>query len=55
MCLVKCFIIICYNFNNFSTPGRIIDLIKIEATDFIRTSFLVFDEADRLFELGFGK
>lgn len=29
------------------TPGRLIDLIKIKATDFIRTSFLVFDEADR--------
>ncbi|KAI6188181.1 RNA helicase [Aphelenchoides besseyi] len=35
------------------TPGRLIDLIKIEATDFIRTSFLVFDEADRMFDLGF--
>jgi ATP-dependent RNA helicase DDX42 len=37
------------------TPGRIIDLIKINATDFVRTSFLVFDEADRMFDLGFGK
>jgi ATP-dependent RNA helicase DDX42 len=37
------------------TPGRIIDLIKIKATDFIRTTYLVFDEADRMFDLGFGK
>lgn len=37
------------------TPGRMIDLIKINATDFVRTSFLVFDEADRMFDLGFGK
>ena len=37
------------------TPGRIIDLVKTKATDFLRTSFLVFDEADRLFELGFGR
>uniref|UniRef100_A0A914GXP2 Lipoyl synthase, mitochondrial n=1 Tax=Globodera rostochiensis TaxID=31243 RepID=A0A914GXP2_GLORO len=35
------------------TPGRIIDLVKIEATNFLRTSFLVFDEVDRMFDLGF--
>jgi ATP-dependent RNA helicase DDX42 len=37
------------------TPGRIIDLIKIKATDFVRTSFYVIDEADRMFDFGFGK
>ncbi|KAK6746100.1 hypothetical protein RB195_012297 [Necator americanus] len=35
------------------TPGRIIDLVKIEATNFLRTTFLVFDEADRMFDMGF--
>uniref|UniRef100_A0A0N5ADR4 RNA helicase n=1 Tax=Syphacia muris TaxID=451379 RepID=A0A0N5ADR4_9BILA len=35
------------------TPGRIIDLVKIGATNFIRVTFLVFDEADRMFDMGF--
>lgn len=35
------------------TPGRIIDLVKIGATNFSRTTFLVFDEADRMFDMGF--
>ncbi|VDM75670.1 unnamed protein product [Strongylus vulgaris] len=35
------------------TPGRIIDLVKIDATNFLRTTFLVFDEADRMFDMGF--
>ncbi|XGW13831.1 hypothetical protein V3C99_000266 [Haemonchus contortus] len=35
------------------TPGRIIDLVKVEATNFSRTTFLVFDEADRMFDMGF--
>ncbi|CAI5446006.1 unnamed protein product [Caenorhabditis angaria] len=35
------------------TPGRIIDLVKIGATNFLRTTFLVFDEADRMFDMGF--
>ncbi|KAG0316710.1 ATP-dependent RNA helicase ddx42 [Dissophora globulifera] len=38
-----------------ATPGRLIDMIKIKATNFRRTSFLVLDEADRVFDLGFGK
>lgn len=38
-----------------SFQGRIIDLVKIEATNFLRTTFLVFDEADRMFDMGFGK
>uniref|UniRef100_F1KV40 RNA helicase n=1 Tax=Ascaris suum TaxID=6253 RepID=F1KV40_ASCSU len=36
-----------------ATPGRIIDLVKIEATNFTRVTFLVFDEADRMFDMGF--
>ncbi|KAG0280709.1 ATP-dependent RNA helicase ddx42 [Linnemannia exigua] len=36
-----------------ATPGRLIDMIKIKATNFKRTSFLVMDEADRFFDLGF--
>jgi ATP-dependent RNA helicase DDX42 len=36
-----------------ATPGRLIDMVKIKATNFKRTSFLVLDEADRMFDLGF--
>ena len=36
-----------------ATPGRIIDLIKMEATNFRRVTYLVLDEADRFFEMGF--
>lgn len=39
----------------FLIQGRIIDLVKIEATNFLRTTFLVFDEADRMFDMGFGE
>ncbi|OZC06138.1 hypothetical protein X798_06877 [Onchocerca flexuosa] len=38
-----------------ATPGRIIDLVKINATNFTRVTFLVFDEADRMFDMGFGE
>ncbi|KAF6197729.1 hypothetical protein GE061_008695 [Apolygus lucorum] len=36
-----------------ATPGRMIDLIKMKATNLERVTFLVLDEADRMFELGF--
>ncbi|KAG0334486.1 ATP-dependent RNA helicase ddx42, partial [Podila humilis] len=36
-----------------ATPGRLIDMIKMKATNFRRTSYLVLDEADRVFDLGF--
>lgn len=36
-----------------ATPGRIIDHIKGAATNLQRVTFLVLDEADRMFELGF--
>ena len=35
------------------TPGRMIDLIKMKACTMRRTTFLVFDEADRMFDMGF--
>ncbi|UZO02005.1 uncharacterized protein OCT59_020508 [Rhizophagus irregularis] len=35
------------------TPGRLIDMVKMKATNFRRVSFLVLDEADRMFDLGF--
>ena len=35
------------------TPGRMIDLLKMKACSLQRTTFLVFDEADRMFDLGF--
>lgn len=36
-----------------ATPGRLIDLIKAKATNFERVTYLVFDEADRMFDMGF--
>lgn len=35
------------------TPGRFIDLIKMKACNAKRVTYLVFDEADRMFDLGF--
>lgn len=37
-----------------ATPGRLIDMIKMKATNLRRVSYLVLDEADRMFDLGFG-
>jgi ATP-dependent RNA helicase DDX42 len=36
-----------------ATPGRLIDLIKMKATNLKRVSYVVLDEADRMFDLGF--
>ncbi|KAF9805393.1 hypothetical protein SFRURICE_018284, partial [Spodoptera frugiperda] len=35
------------------TPGRVIDLIKCKATNLQRVTYLVLDEADRMFDMGF--
>ncbi|XP_068633390.1 ATP-dependent RNA helicase DDX42 [Battus philenor] len=35
------------------TPGRMIDLIKCKATNLKRVTYLVLDEADRMFDMGF--
>lgn len=35
------------------TPGRIIDLVKCKATNLTRVTYLVLDEADRMFDMGF--
>lgn len=37
-----------------ATPGRLLDLLGRNALSLARTGFLVLDEADRLFEKGFG-
>ena len=37
-----------------NNQGRLIDMVKMKATNFRRVSFLVLDEADRMFDLGFG-
>jgi len=36
-----------------ATPGRIIDHVKKKNTNMRRVTYLVFDEADRMFEMGF--
>lgn len=36
-----------------ATPGRMIDLIKMGVTNLNRVTYLVLDEADRFFEMGF--
>lgn len=36
-----------------ATPGRLIDHVKKENTNLRRVTYLVFDEADRMFEMGF--
>ncbi|XP_063974546.1 ATP-dependent RNA helicase DDX42 [Diachasmimorpha longicaudata] len=36
-----------------ATPGRMIDLVKMKATNLSRVTFLVLDEADRMFDMGF--
>ncbi|XP_034076124.1 ATP-dependent RNA helicase DDX42 [Gymnodraco acuticeps] len=35
------------------TPGRLIDHVKKKATSLQRVSYMVFDEADRMFDMGF--
>lgn len=34
--------------------GRLIDHVKKKATSLQRVTYLVFDEADRMFDMGFG-
>ncbi|CAG9806637.1 unnamed protein product [Chironomus riparius] len=36
-----------------ATPGRMIDMIKMKATNLMRCTYLVLDEADKMFNLGF--
>lgn len=36
-----------------ATPGRLIDLLKMKALTMLKATFLVLDEADRMFDLGF--
>mmetsp|Transcript_10683 Transcript_10683/g.32697 ORF Transcript_10683/g.32697 Transcript_10683/m.32697 type:complete len:388 (-) Transcript_10683:116-1279(-) len=35
------------------TPGRLLDMIKMKACSFRRCTYLVLDEADRMFDMGF--
>ncbi|CAI9104881.1 OLC1v1003666C3 [Oldenlandia corymbosa var. corymbosa] len=36
-----------------ATPGRLIDMLKMKALTMSRSTYLVLDEADRMFDLGF--
>ncbi|ESO99216.1 hypothetical protein LOTGIDRAFT_141957, partial [Lottia gigantea] len=36
-----------------ATPGRLIDLVKKKCTNLERVTYLVYDEADRMFDMGF--
>ncbi|XP_306246.5 ATP-dependent RNA helicase DDX42 isoform X2 [Anopheles gambiae] len=36
-----------------ATPGRMIDMVKIKATNLQRVTYLVLDEADKMFNMGF--
>lgn len=36
-----------------ATPGRMIDMVKMKATNLQRVTYLVLDEADKMFNLGF--
>ncbi|XP_010267974.1 PREDICTED: DEAD-box ATP-dependent RNA helicase 24 [Nelumbo nucifera] len=36
-----------------ATPGRLIDMLKMKALTMFRATYLVLDEADRMFDLGF--
>jgi ATP-dependent RNA helicase DDX42 len=36
-----------------ATPGRLIDMIKMKACSMNRVSYLVLDEADKMFDMGF--
>ena len=36
-----------------ATPGRLIDMIKMKVTSLERVTYLVLDEADRMFDMGF--
>lgn len=35
------------------TPGRLLDMVKMKACSFRRCTYLVLDEADRMFDMGF--
>lgn len=36
-----------------ATPGRMIDMVKIKATNLTRVTYMVLDEADKMFNMGF--
>ena len=36
-----------------ATPGRMIDMVKMKVTNLERVTYLVLDEADRMFDMGF--
>lgn len=37
-----------------ATPGRMIDMVKMKATNLQRVTYLVLDEADKMLNMGFG-
>lgn len=45
----------CVNLTSLCFQGRLIDHVKAKSTNLQRVTYLVFDEADRMFDMGFGK
>lgn len=44
-----------YKYKCLFVQGRLIDHVKKKATSLQRVTYLVFDEADRMFDMGFGE
>ena len=38
-----------------ATPGRLMEMIQKKATNLQRTTYVVIDEADKMFSMGFEK
>jgi len=38
-----------------ATPGRLMEMVTKKATNFRRITYLVIDEADKMFSMGFEK
>lgn len=53
-CKCLCKFLVILTIHLWLSQGRLIDHVKKKATNLQRVSYLVFDEADRMFDMGFG-